>query len=1819
MKSKIKRHSRSVMSVILTISMLISTMMVGLIATDAARVGDEEVGSSDNTITDYFFKGSFDNWKKHYVNGSGDASIDISTAGTYEFVLVTGGGTQRCADKTFTKTEEYNTHEDSPNFKITVPSGKTGTYTFHTGFMSNNSVTVKVTFPSGGGTTNDWKLLDGTNNWSTSSTSKQFTLNSATGFYEYSQYFTGDNYFRIANGTTQYQGTTGNQDTDIAANADWTALKGNSNNAFKFSPSAAGTYIIQVDASNTQVKIIPAAKYTITRNTPTNGTLTSSAANAYAGDTVTLTATPEENYTLKSLILNYDDNDHDVTSSVEDNKYTFTMPAYNVTATATYTSARTIYFNNYETKWTKVFAYTKNSSGTEGNGASPGMEMTRVGTSSIYKVEVPSGMDTIIFTGSGGANNSGATITCNNQTIGNSLPGDTTYNEYKATKADATTGTWSKHVDRNNVYTVTPGTSVTDNNSLYYKGLKATLYDYYTDGEYNNGNPNWIGGIQNHTSGQSHDAEYSLPNGDEYKWNPYKTFNAALSQYASDKSITYPLYFGNLNVKDAGEGYLEYIARENSSVYKNWSYKINNSTMLSPGTSSITGLAADTESNSTITHSGGTVPMAMFDEDWLSKENSTGNPLATILNSTGFPVRKETAKLLYLDLSSSAANTWESGSAVMVANFHNTSSDTTSGKRVRMTSLGNHKYSVAVPSGYTQVEWLRMDPSEDLSATAWGHKDAGAFSTDNMYTVSNYGTNWGTDVTGSWSTDSTLTPNYTYYEYDSTNGKDNAYIQKVNTNAKTATIEYSETDKVYSSGILVDGTRTGSQAGFFPFDNMTNSSDTAINVNTGSSTQAKDLGFGMKLEIPFSLNENGTVDGTASGIAQTFNFSGDDDLWVYVDGHLVLDLGGAHNKSEGSINFKDRIATSTTKKVDAATAAASTDNNATLTATETYSNDFSSASWFDTNPETMHTMTLYYMERGMYDSNLRFDFSFHAVKNLYTTEKKIRTSGTEQVKINSGFYTHYQDANAGINTDYINGKMTKFEKSYQDEQFNFDHKVLSDGTTYAYPDKNLKYSNVHTSWSTTGESKTTTAKTYTYGTDQSLSYGLTNDDKEQFNGQFDTGTHFQITETAAQGNKYKYTPKLTVYDDTNSGREQYFNVQNVGAGAYTFAFDQNENLESQVVNVRALFENQMKQHTLTIKKNVTGQTTDGDFTFKVLFNFAYEDSGDNGYEPYPLYISSDKDTGKEKLGYDGSMTIKDGETITIKGIPEGADFKIIEQPTATNYDYGSISATGATPTTVSGQNAVTMTMGENDINATITNVYNVVNATIRIKYAPTYYDFTNNTNNINSDTYKKESNVYTNEGATTGCKTSFNAPSEGNLTITENEMVKSTTRSTSESFEVSVTDLNTKGKLFIGWYDENGNRYNDTSDLTHHSTTASATRAKDRVFEARFINAPTYRIDYTVPTRLWGNRVYKVFGNITNDMITDGSVGYDSSRTVTDTVDQRYYLAAKIVNDNKPKEEIFLENIKWETVSDEASATEYNKSKLVTKNTDQGVTDAETVTDTGNVTYNLYRSTSATAVPKEVTVDMYYDCSNLNTMTTSYTVRYGSSVNNNETEAISIPEGKTFYRWKIETLNSLGGTDDRTLVTYDYSKNFNYVAYDNYKVTAEIIDKQGGKDYNPYTAGKEGDPYSAVAPANTTSVINLGQTRSHWNDTSTGVKYTPGEGESTQRTNANCDYDRLFIDLALSYSNDEQKLNTLENLNVGFIIEYYNTTTQQWEEFKSVSFSSKELGDKNRIEYYYGFMNSPELREVDLQVTPTIGGVKSGNTLAFNFNDAKFS
>ena len=255
---------------------------------------------------------------------------------------------------------------------------------------------------------------------------------------------------------------------------------------------------------------------------------------------------------------------------------------------------------------------------------------------------------------------------------------------------------------------------------------------------------------------------------------------------------------------------------------------------------------------------------------------------------------------------------------------------------------------------------------------------------------------------------------------------------------------------------------------------------------------------------------------------------------------------------------------------------------------------------------------------------------------------------------------------------------------------------------------------------------------------------------------------------------------------------------------------------------------------------------------------------------------------------------------------------------------------------------------------------------------------------------------------------------------------------------------------------------------------------------------------------------------------------------------------------------------------------------------------------------------------------MHNDCTNNSAGTnagTLYTdLEYGSSVEDNSITATNIPPDRTFYRWRIETLNSLGedSTADGAFVTYDYSKEFNYVVYDNYKVVAETLPKQGGLEYNPYTAGN-GNTYPA--PSNTSTALVLGLTRSHWNDTASGLVYEPGNGESANNTAANHDYDRMFVDLALSYSDGQETLlNKQENLKVGFVIQY--KSGDNWVDFQFAEFDSTKLDNKNRIEYYYGFNNADGNRRAQLRAVPYIGSRENRHlygAVEFNFNSSYFS
>ncbi len=156
--------------------------------------------------------------------------------------------------------------------------------------------------------------------------------------------------------------------------------------------------------------------------------------------------------------------------------------------------------------------------------------------------------------------------------------------------------------------------------------------------------------------------------------------------------------------------------------------------------------------------------------------------------------------------------------------------------------------------------------------------------------------------------------------------------------------------------------------GFFPF----NDSEQSQKANK------LDYGFGMEMEIPFTLTKDGTIDVNGENKDIVFDFSGDDDVWIYIDGKLVLDIGGDHGRVEGSINFATQKATvSSVKDAEGNNPKAVTTSFADLLPIDTYTSS--------------HTMKVFYMERGLWESNMKIQFNFPEYNN-FQVEKEVNTS-----------------------------------------------------------------------------------------------------------------------------------------------------------------------------------------------------------------------------------------------------------------------------------------------------------------------------------------------------------------------------------------------------------------------------------------------------------------------------------------------------------------------------------------------------------------------------------------------------------------------------------------------------------------------------------------------------------------------------------------------------------------------------------------------------------------------------------------------------------
>ena len=212
-----------------------------------------------------------------------------------------------------------------------------------------------------------------------------------------------------------------------------------------------------------------------------------------------------------------------------------------------------------------------------------------------------------------------------------------------------------------------------------------------------------------------------------------------------------------------------------------------------------------------------------------------------------------------------------------------------------------------------------------------------------------------------------------YLKQDSGQNSDSKYF-----------LQKSTEDKKKNSVNVNASSGSQGQNGYFPF-NETATSGVASTYN---------YGFGTKLQMDFTLTDDGMVetekaDGTTEKTSIKFFFSGDDDVWVFIDGKLALDIGGAHGEVSGLLEFgkADEKNNSVTAYVSRVKTGGTSDkdkdekNVKSAVKTVTYNGEVinfyaQGTTLNDLDKGKKHTLTMYYIERGMWESNMAVAFNF---------------------------------------------------------------------------------------------------------------------------------------------------------------------------------------------------------------------------------------------------------------------------------------------------------------------------------------------------------------------------------------------------------------------------------------------------------------------------------------------------------------------------------------------------------------------------------------------------------------------------------------------------------------------------------------------------------------------------------------------------------------------------------------------------------------------------------------------------------------------------
>lgn len=477
----------------------------------------------------------------------------------------------------------------------------------------------------------------------------------------------------------------------------------------------------------------------------------------------------------------------------------------------------------------------------------------------------------------------------------------------------------------------------TPENTIY---LNSTLYDYYSDYELNGYNR----------------KDYPLDEVNSGAARTYATFrqlDMSLSEYYEAANVPVPLYTGHFQPSiwanpfstiAGGLGLWKWNGDTGSTDYKNF-ISTNNSTLDANGNGGDTnrlydmaawGLVASDASSGLKTASGTLLPY--FQRSFLEGDNDKKTVLGKVYDNVKFPFTR-------ID---------RDGDGVMYYSFD---------------------------SGYIS-------------------SNKGIYAGNQSGTIAYY-----QQAQDSYGTETTQTVKLRYDEE-----ADTYWLKKLTSSDSDERLGSKNTDATGTD--TKDG--VSNQYGYFPFS--------APGDTVGTRSLKHDYGFGTKLEFDFTVpttdGQPGMVkDKNGNLVPVTFNFSGDDDVWVFIDGKLALDLGGDHGRTSGAINFSQNSTYTykyTQKKTGYSDLFA---REGTVPAQGAYVSDvknsatssgfaYTTVDGISRNEETTslssimssiytgtHKLTVYYMERGQWESNMKLQFNFEPLRNLQV--KKVFKNGTK--------------------------------------------------------------------------------------------------------------------------------------------------------------------------------------------------------------------------------------------------------------------------------------------------------------------------------------------------------------------------------------------------------------------------------------------------------------------------------------------------------------------------------------------------------------------------------------------------------------------------------------------------------------------------------------------------------------------------------------------------------------------------------------------------------------------------------------------------------